>query len=457
MRYFAGSILMLALGVTGCGETAGTGGSGATAGSGGAGGDGGTMGQVFPCTEQGIRDAIAEGGGPHTFSCNGPQTVVTQAEIAIGNSVILDGQGNLTVDGNHRHRLFSVPQGVTAQLLGMTATRGAAKYEPGGGIYNEGTLTLADSAVTGNEAEENSGGGIATSGALALINSTVAGNTTEPIGDGTSKSEQPRSGGGIQIFIGGSLTSINSTVSGNTSRMGGGIGSNGSVMLTLANSTVSGNTATWWGGGMYHSTGDAILINSTLSGNTAPAGGGIYNINHWTPIMLTNVTVSGNTADQGGGIWNEGEVVSSNSLFDDDCRNDGSMTSLRHNIESPGDTCGFDQPTDQVNVSADDLKLGPLANNGGPTMTHALGAGSVAIGVIPTDDCVDADGEPLTTDQRGEPRPGGTMCDVGAFEVQQHCFQDDECSPLICCHLGSPFEQGTCQTQSVCDELQGGA
>jgi hypothetical protein len=86
-------------------------------------------------------------------------------------------------------------------------------------------------------------------------------------------------------------------------------------------------------------------------------------------------------------------------------------------------------------------------------MTHALLPGSVAIDVIPADTC------DVTEDQRGQPRPesGGTMCDVGAFEVQQHCFQDDECSPLICCHLGSPFEQGTCQTQSVCDELQGGA
>jgi hypothetical protein len=84
------------------------------------------------------------------------------------------------------------------------------------------------------------------------------------------------------------------------------------------------------------------------------------------------------------------------------------------NIESPGDTCGFDQPTDQVNVSADDLKLGERANNGGPTMTHALLPGSVAIDHIPAVDCQ------VTEDQRGEPRPetGDSMCDVGAFEVQ---------------------------------------
>jgi hypothetical protein len=62
------------------------------------------------------------------------------------------------------------------------------------------------------------------------------------------------------------------------------------------------------------------------------------------------------------------------------------------------------------------LDLGPLADNGGPTQTHALLPGSVAIDVIPADDCVDTEGEPLTTDQRGFPRD--SMCDVGAFEVQ---------------------------------------
>ena len=64
--------------------------------------------------------------------------------------------------------------------------------------------------------------------------------------------------------------------------------------------------------------------------------------------------------------------------------------------------------------------LGPLQNNGGPTETHALLPGSVAIDQIPEADCVDEDGEPLITDQRGELRPAGaeSKCDVGAFEVQ---------------------------------------
>jgi hypothetical protein len=90
------------------------------------------------------------------------------------------------------------------------------------------------------------------------------------------------------------------------------------------------------------------------------------------------------------------------------------VTSGDFNIESPGSTCGFDQPSDQVNVSADDLSLGPLQDNGGPTETHALGEGSVAIDQIPAEDCE------VEADQRDEPRPesGGDACDVGAFERQ---------------------------------------
>lgn len=88
------------------------------------------------------------------------------------------------------------------------------------------------------------------------------------------------------------------------------------------------------------------------------------------------------------------------------------VTSSGYNVDSPGDTCGFEQLTDLVEVAGP--ILGPLQDNGGPTETHALLPGSVAIDVIPEADCQ------VDTDQRGEPRPetGGTLCDVGAFEVQ---------------------------------------
>jgi hypothetical protein len=132
---------------------------------------------------------------------------------------------------------------------------------------------------------------------------------------------------------------------------------------------------------------------------------------------LTNSTLAGNTAGLGSsGISNLtdsrriGPVTVVNSIVDGDC--EGPVSSMGGNLESPGDTCGLDQQTDQVNVSAENLKLGPLQDNGGPTETHALLPGSVAIDVISGAICEE------DADQRGEPRPGGTMCDVGAFEVQ---------------------------------------
>jgi hypothetical protein len=141
-------------------------------------------------------------------------------------------------------------------------------------------------------------------------------------------------------------------------------------------------------------------------------------------MTLVNTTVFGNTAPAGGaGLWNEASLTTRNTIVAGDCVWALPIVSLGGNIESEGNTCGFSQPTDQVSVPTALLNLGPLQDNGGPTMTHALGAGSVAIDWIPEADCLDADGAPLTTDQRGLPRPVAIlgpepMCDVGAFEVQ---------------------------------------
>jgi hypothetical protein len=182
--------------------------------------------------------------------------------------------------------------------------------------------------------------------------------------------------------------------------------------VTLTNSTVSGSQ--FAGLAAVSGTGAIHVSNSTVSGNGGDAIAGCF-IN-----TIESSTIIGGVVPFPAKSC-EYHLTIGGSLISGGCAEAYKVTSNGYNIESPGNTCGFDQPTDQVNVSADDLKLGPLADNGGPTMTHALGAGSVAIDQVPAEDCVDADGEPLTTDQRGQPRPetGGTMCDVGAFEVQE--------------------------------------
>jgi hypothetical protein len=384
-------------GIGGMGGAGGVGGIGGTAGEGGS---GGTTGEVFPCTEQGIRDAIAVGGGPHTFACDGPMTVVTEAEIVIENDVILDGEGNLTVDGDEDHRVFSVAESITAELRRLTVTKG------GGGIFNAGTLTLINITISGNAADI--GGGIYNAGMLALINGTVSGNSAQ------------YSGGGIFNYNDGTLTLTHSTVSGNSAETCGGIANN-SATLTLTHSTVSGNSAETYCGGIFNYNGGRLtLTHSTVSGNRAQSGGGGGIVNYGGALTLTHSTVSGNSS-VGSGIVNIGGTPLSlaNTLLDGECA--GATVSSGGNIESPGNTCGLDTDKgDLFDVTAEQLALGPLQDNGGPTETHALGAGSVAIDRIPAEDCVDVNGALLTTDQRGEPRPetGGTLCDVGAFELQ---------------------------------------
>ena len=312
----------------------------------------------------------------------------------------------------------------------------------GGGIANrEGSLTVIDSAIRMNSAEGcavgavlcSAGGGVWNSGMLTMQNSSIAGSSSDW-------------GGGIFNRGVREPTIINSSVSGNSAGFDGG-GLLNFETLTLIDSTVADNIAGQSGGGVANEAGTLEVRNSTLSRNTAAsAGGGIFN-----PVGaaadLENTTVSTNTADTGGGIYTGGELllVSStiaandaptasaiydpgtpdpgprsiaSTLIEGDCAGTP-FDSDGYNIESPGNTCGFDRGHRSA-ISQAQLNLGPLADNGGPTETHALLANSVAIDRIPDAECLDEAGEPLTADQRGEPRPAGTssMCDVGAFEAQ---------------------------------------
>jgi len=380
------------------------------------------------CTEQGILDAIALGGGPHTFDCATPTTVVTTAEIVIDNDVVLDGQGQLTVHGDQSHRVFSVAGGTTAELIGFTVTGGATS-DNGGGIVNYGTLTLTNSTVSGNSTTQGEGGGILNQSVLVVDDTVISDNTSNVSGGGIlnfghaelNNCELSRNvamdwGGGVATLD--TLFMTNTTVSENTAPGGGGgIGTSG--LATLVGTTVSGNTSVATGGGIANSGNRAVLavINSTISGNAVTnAGGGGIGSNGTMTVIST--TISQNTAVFGPtGIWNDGSARLRNTIVEGDCWSNPAVASLGGNIESESNTCGFGHPTDQVSVPAPLLLLDSLQDNGGSTMTHALLPGSVAVDV-PGAMCVDAEGQPLTTDQRGELRPAGPGCDAGAYELQ---------------------------------------
>jgi len=188
----------------------------------------------------------------------------------------------------------------------------------------------------------------------------------------------------------------------------------------LSGSTISGNAATGGGGGISF-LGTLSLTNSTVSGNTAGSagGGGIFNGVESAVLTLVSSTVADNTAEGGASaIASDGAATLRSTVIAGDCAGAGSVASNGGNLESPGDTCELNPSAgDRVPVSADALDLGLLLDNGGPTRTHAPGQNSRAIDAIPTEDCLDAQGERLETDQRGVERPQGPACDAGAVEV----------------------------------------
>ncbi|MGD8317775.1 MAG: choice-of-anchor Q domain-containing protein [Myxococcales bacterium] len=457
---------------------------------------------LCPCSESGIRGAIVGGLGTYTFDCDGPTTVTIRREIVIDRDVTLDGGGNLTIDADRRARVLHVLDGVTAELIALSLINGRQVDGNGGGIRNEGTLTLTRIQVSMSSAgSENGcrtddlqslcseGGGIWNAGALTLIDSTVSDNSAH-FGGGIANrggslmlmnshislnsAEGCRVGavvcsGGGGVWNSGAFTIQDSTVSGNMSDWGGGIYNRSAFALTrsavstnsagfdgggllnfetliVIDSTVADNISGQSGGGVANEAGRLEVTRSTLSGNdAASAGGGIFNA-AGASADLMNMTVSGNHAATGGGMYTSGDLLlASSTIADNEAPTasalydpgtpDTSPRSIRaslikgdcagspfdsegYNIESPGDTCGLTQNTDPPAEAQ--LGLGPLADHGGPTQTHALLESSVAIDQVPEADCIDREGKPLTEDQRGQPRPGGTSsrCDVGAYEAQ---------------------------------------
>ena len=337
----------------------------------------------------------------------------------------------------------------------------------GGGITNQGTLTLNNSTVSNNTAGAAlSSGGIYTAGTLTLNNSTIRGNGspsgggigitggTAVISNTTIIGNAGMDGGGISIYA-GNLSMTNSTVYSNTAEYGGGmyisnsivtlnnmtindnksntsgggIFKNNQSVLSLKNSTISGNKATWeYGGGIYNHSGTVTLDNSTVSGNTAQNGhgGGIFN-NTPSTMALNNSTISDNTGAQGGGISNWGALTMRNSILagntssgaSRDCYSE--ISSAGYNLIGNATGCAITGDT-TGNLTGVAPLLGPLQDNGGPTLTQALLSDSPAINAGNPTGCTDHQGNPLASDQRGKPRIA--RCDMGAYELQPLGFSN---------------------------------
>ena len=241
--------------------------------------------------------------------------------------------------------------------------------------------------------------------------------------DGRGRSIAVSGNNSVRVFAvktGGDLALQSLTVSDGNADLGGGIFNDTYGIVTLSNSTLFENAATGNGGGLYN-LGTANIHSSTLSGNSAGNfGGGIFNIG--TANIDSSTFFGNNAGASGGGISNgarglgfgtvniRSSIVAESPSVSNCYAPASKFTASGVNFDTDGTCPGFTQ------VGAADLNLGPLADNGGPTPTHALLAGSVAIDAVT--DCTDLSGNPVTADQRGaaRPEPGGTACDVGAFE-----------------------------------------
>jgi predicted outer membrane repeat protein len=340
----------------------------------------------------------------------------------------------------------------------------------GGGLYNDGTLTIRDSTLSGNSSD-NSGGGIYCVGTLTIDNSKLSGNSSSfgggiisyaklTIDNSTLSGNSAIGGTGGGILKGdGMLTISNSTLSDNSAGFGGGIDNKSSGTLTIDNSKLSSNSATF-GGGIFNQgtltvsgstlsdnsaiggTGGGILnesaatlaiSDSTLSGNTASHSGGA--IVSSGMLTITGATIANNTASQGGGIANlvdltvhlQSSIVAKNTGGSAPDIS-GMITSLGHNlIGDITSATGFDPSRgDLINVDPllqlDGTGKPLLANNGGPTQTIALRAGSPALDhgknplLLPTDQR--GPGFARTFDNPAVENGMGDGTDIGAFEAQ---------------------------------------
>ncbi|MBI5964181.1 MAG: S-layer homology domain-containing protein [Chloroflexi bacterium] len=324
------------------------------------------------------------------------QTISLASPLTIDKDVTIDGSAlasKISISGDNSVPVFEIALNTSATLTNLIITKGKS-VDYGGGIRNLGTLSLANSIISGNY-----GGGIHNLGILNITSSTISNNSSYY-------------GGGI-LNLGESLQIENSTITGNSATEGGGIYNASS--LNLINSTVSNNLAR--GGGII-SIGTVNIANSTFSGNSSSEeGGGILN---YGPLTISNSTFSDNSAATwGGGIYNGNgplnltNTIIANSISGGDCYNDSVVSAIIGininnlvvaNAASPNN-CG--NPT-----FAADPKLGSLANNGGFTQTMALTPGSPAINTGDDTNCP-------ATDQRGIARPQGAHCDIGAYEIIQ--------------------------------------
>ncbi|MCA9958521.1 MAG: hypothetical protein KC443_05780, partial [Anaerolineales bacterium] len=279
---------------------------------------------------------------------------------------------------------------------------GSGIYVSGGELVITGTDIISNTQP--NLPVNRRGGGIfvANNTTLTMTHSLVANNPSE---------------GGAGIYGGNNvnITLSDSTIEGNTAMNAANFGFGGGIFsvssLLIENSTISNNVAGTIGAGIRLGGGNTVMINSTVSGNqTAGSTGGIH-VDASATANISFSTIVSNTGTSGveflGTTIVSGSIIAYNTL---DCA-PGLLTDGGYNLDSDG-SCGLAAGSSLPNT---DPLLLPLADNGGATATHWPLFASPVRDAVPTG--VNGCGTTILYDQRGEPRPQGAGCDMGAVEA----------------------------------------
>lgn len=406
-----------------------------------------------------LSDAVTQANaaaGPHTINITATGTVALTLPLTLTQAMTINGPPAtppaFILDGGNASRLIQVAAAAAGPMTlnYLTLQHGRADLGKGGAVTLPAgkTLTLSHCLVTANTTTGSSdadvyisaGGAVSALGTLNVQSSTFSDNNASgPAGaiyagptatvtinatlfNGNASSawagamlcdqtqlatitdssfSYNRSGTGGSGAIGFWYT--NAVIRGSTFRNNSTLGAGGAMvtgattgaMIGIENTTMSANTADY-AGAIYAQVGTTDLRNVTITGNAAArVYGGVY-----TPgepvITLRNTILAGNTATQGS----------------PDCS--GVLTSAGYNL------VGRDNTSCTGLVASDHIVLSPmlsgLADNGGPTMTHAPFKGSQAIDGGNPAGCLGLSGQTLLADQRGQPRPFNGRCDIGALE-----------------------------------------
>jgi hypothetical protein len=386
---------------------------------------------LVTCDEAGLRSAVANAADNDSIDLTACSTItLTAGDIFVNvDNLTLNGPGAdaLTIDGGASAfsygRIFRHTGFGTLSISNMTlADAFYASFVPGsnirgGCVYSAGSVVLADAVVTGCgvgtlASDYALGGGVYARGDLTLNHAVVSANTAY------AASNEAEGGG---VFVRGNFDATDSWIAGNkvtapmSYALGGGITVLGGGDVKILRSTLSGNQAASSGGAYIRTTGSVDVIDSTISSNYASryiGGAGIDgNVN------VTNSTITGNTA--AGTLYGVGlyayQVTMQSSIVAD---NTDSARSAMYDVAAAAihgaDNLITSSSTPVPDGTLTDCpRLTALQDNGGPTPTHALIAGSPGI---------DAGSNtiPLDTDQRstGFARTFGIKTDIGAYEWQ---------------------------------------